>query len=248
MAYYLGRDCDVFITTEYTGTTFGGIGVNSGFGNVETYADTTATGSQGFAPSMNAAATISGGRVSDLIGVDLSMTSSEEDIGPFFGRINTQKITSGRKESTISVTRKKKASVWDVIFNGPSLAANFEGSTNEAMRMGARFGLASGAANNNATTVKVGMGLDAPWKIVDSNSAICYGYRVFVRLREGDDGSVRGETLAFPNAVITGHSVSVNPDGTTEETMEFTTSVNVITDASTTAGSFNNTQSNVGEF
>ena len=247
MAYYLGRDCDVFITTEYTGSTFGGIGVNSGFSSCETYADTTATGSQGFAPSMNAAANVSGGRVSDLIGVDLSMTSSEEDIGPFFGRINTQKITSGRKESTITVTRKKKDSVWDVIFNGPSVAANFEGSANEAMRMGARFGLASGAANNNATTVKVGMGLDAPWKIVDSNGNICYGYRVFVRLRNGD-GSARGEILAFPNAVITGHSVSVNPDGTTEETMEFTTSVNVQTNASTVAGDFPNSQSNVGEF
>ena len=247
MAYYLGRDCDVFITTEYTGTTFGGIGVNSGFSSCETYADTTATGSQGFAPSMNSAATISGGRVSDLIGVDLSMTSTEEDIGPFFGRINTQKITSGRKESTITVTRKKKDSVWDVIFNGPSVAANFEGSANEAMRMGARFGLASGAANNNATTVKVGMGLDAPWKIVDSNGNICYGYRVFVRLRNGD-GSARGEVLAFPNAVITGHSVSVNPDGTTEESMEFTTTVNVQTNANTAAGDFPDSMSNVGEF
>jgi len=196
---------------------------------------------------MATAAAVSGGRVSDLIGVDLSMTSTEEDIGPFFGRINTQKITSGRKDSTVTVTRKKKDGVWDVIFNGPSLSANFEGSTNEAKRMGARFGLASGAANNSATTVKIGMGLDAPWKIVDSNSKICYGYRVFVRLRNGD-GTARGEILAFPNAVITGHSVAVNADGTTEETMEFTTSVNVITDASTTAGSFNTTQSDTGEF
>ena len=70
---------------------------------------------------------------------------------------------------------------------------------------------------------------------------------MFVRLRNGD-GSARGEVLAFPNAVITGHSVSVNPDGTTEETMEFTTSVNVVTNASTAAAEFPNSQSNVGEF
>ena len=249
MAYYLGRDCDVFITTEYTGSTFGGIGVNPVVNSMHalTMADTSATGSFGFAPSMETAASVSGGRISDLIGCDLSMTSSDEDIGPFFSHINTQKIASGRKETTVTVTRKKKDVIWDTIFNGPSTAANFEGSTSEASRMGARFGLASGAANNSATTVKLGMGLDFPTNILDDNDAICYGYRVHVRLRNGD-GTDYGQVYTVCCAVITGHSVSVNPDGTTEETLEFTTSVEPSQMTSTTAATFDRTQVVAGLF
>jgi len=249
MAYYLGRDCDVFITTEYTGATFGGVGVSDVASSMValTMADTSATGSLGFAPSMNSAAAVSGGRISDLIGCDLSMTSSDEDIGPFFSHINTQKIASGRKETTVTVTRKKKDVIWDTMFNGPSFAANFEGSTNEASRMGARFGLASGAADDSATTVKIGMGLDFPPNIIDSNSAICYGYRVHLRLRNGD-GTNFGQVYTVPCAVITGHSVSVNPDGTTEETLEFTTSVEPTQMYSTTAATFDRTQVAAGLF
>jgi hypothetical protein len=251
MAYYLGRDCDVFITTEYTGTTFGGIGVTTdGTGDWEkakTMADSDATGSTGFAPSMGSAAAVSGGRVSDLIGCDLSMTSSDEDIGPFFGHINTQKIASGRKETTVTVTRKKKDAIWDVMFNGPSYDGNFEGSSNEALRMGARFGLASGADDTSATLTKVGIGLDFPALIVDSNSKICYGYRVHLRLRNGD-GTNNGQVYTIPCTVISGHSVSVNPDGTTEETLEFTTSVEPSQMTSTTAATFDRTQVVAGLF
>ena len=32
-----------------------------------------------------------------------------------------------------------------------------------------------------------------------------------------------GETMAFPNCLITAHTVSINADGTSEETMEFVT-------------------------
>ena len=36
-------------------------------------------------------------------------------------------------------------------------------------------------------------------------------------------GAAGGESVAFPNCLITAHSVSLNADGTSEETMEFTT-------------------------
>ena len=245
MAYYLGRDCDVYFTTEGTSTADMAIGVNA---SNQAYVDSDAaiTAGNTFALSMASAASVSGGRVSDLIGVDLSLTASDEDVGPFFGHINTQKVTSGRKDTTITVTRKKKDNVWDIIFNGPSLPADFEGSTNEAGRMGARFGLADGATTSASD---IGMGLDFPAYVCSGTAGThpVYGYRVHMRLRNGD-GTNYGEVITLTNCAITGHSVSVNADGTTEETMELSTSVMPAMAYSTTAATFNVTPTALGMF
>ena len=245
MAYYLGRDCDVYFTTEGTSTADMAIGVNAS-NQAFVDSDTNITAANAFALSMASAASVSGGRVSDLIGVDLSLTASDEDVGPFFGHINTQKVTSGRKDTTITVTRKKKDNVWDIIFNGPSLPADFEGSTNEAGRMGARFGLADGATTSASD---IGMGLDFPAYVCSGTAGThpVYGYRVHMRLRNGD-GTNYGEVITLTNCAITGHSVSVNADGTTEETMELTTSVMPAMAYSTTAATFNTTETALGMF
>ena len=42
-----------------------------------------------------------------------------------------------------------------------------------------------------------------------------YGYRVFVKLRD------QSEVFTLNNCCITGHTISLNVDGTTEETLEF---------------------------
>jgi hypothetical protein len=244
MAYYLGRDVDVYITTESLITNDCAIGTDADFNEVVCMSDSAATGATiGFAPSMASAAAVSGGRVSDLIGCDLSITASDEDIGPFFGHINTQKIASGRKETTVTLTKKKSDPVWDTIFNGPSATADFEGSNTEAARMGARFGLGSGSASAGG---KIGEGLDFPANITDT-AGVCYGYRVHVRLRDGD-GTAFGQVYTVPNCAITGHSVTVNPDGTSEETMEWTSTVMPQQSNSTTAGTFNIAQTAVGQF
>ena len=88
MAYYLGRDCDVYFTTEGTSTADMAIGVNAS-NQAFVDSDTNITAANAFALSMATAASVSGGRVSDLIGVDLSLTASDEDVGPFFGHINS---------------------------------------------------------------------------------------------------------------------------------------------------------------
>ena len=245
MAYYLGRDCDVYFTTEGNSAADMAIGIN-GSNQAFVDSDTTISGGIPFALSMADVAAVSGGRVSDLIGVDLSLTASDEDVGPFFGHINTQKVTSGRKDTTITVTRKKKDNVWDIIFNGPSLPADFEGSTNEAGRMGARFGLADGATTSASD---IGMGLDFPAYVCSGTAGThpVYGYRVHMRLRNGD-GTNYGEVITLTNCAITGHSVSVNADGTTEETMELTTSVMPAMAYSTTAATFNTTETALGMF
>ena len=245
MAYYLGRDVDVYITTETLITTDCAIGTDADYNQVVCMSDSAATGATiGFAPSMASNASVSGGRVTDLIGCDLSITASDEDIGPFFGHINTQKIASGRKETTVTLTQKKSNPVWDTIFNGPSASADFEGTSTEAARMGARFGLGSGSASGAGT---IGEGLDVPYKIKDT-AAVCYGYRVHVRLRDGDNASQNSQVFTVCNAAITGHSVTVNADGTTEQTMEFTSTVMPQQNTSQSKGEFYKTQTPVGQF
>ena len=120
MVYFLGRDVDVFITTESIRAN-DAVGVSGTSGSKlldnQTGSATEATGVYMFAPSL-ITAQVSGGRVKDLTGVDLSIGVSDEDIGPYFGQVTTQKIEL-RKEHTVSLTRKKSNLSWDVIFAGP---------------------------------------------------------------------------------------------------------------------------------
>ena len=245
MVYYLGRDVDVYITTESKITDQNTVIVDLGNSQVMLDDDFSAASPTLFANSMGTTGSVVFSRVSDLTGCDLSTTASDEDIGPFFGHITTQKIASGRKETTVSLTRKKKDVLWDLIYNGPCLSTDFEGDSTEAARMGARFGLGSGSATGTGNGI-IGMGTSFPSDIKDS-AGVCYGYRVHVRLRDGD-GTIRGQIFTVPNCVITGHSVSVNPDGTSEETMEFTSSVMAIQNVSATASQFDIAQTAAGMF
>jgi len=113
MAYFLGKDCDVFITTE----TDAYINVTASTGDAAAAAT---------ASSVCFAAQLSDGvteitdwtAVSDLTGVDLSIGATDEDT-TYFGMRSIQK-TEIKKETTITLTRKKFDNTWDGIFNYPA--------------------------------------------------------------------------------------------------------------------------------
>ena len=97
-----------------------------------------------------------------------------------------------KKETTVSLTRKKKDNTWDLIFNS-----------------GGRYGIPETAPANGTDlsgVAKVGM---------EQPDFAGFGYRVYIQLKSGT------EIFAIPNCCITGHTVSLNADGTTEETLEF---------------------------
>lgn len=52
-----------------------------------------------------------------------------------------------------------------------------------------------------------------------SEPTVEYGYRVYVHL------SGTSEVMSIPNCVVGAHTVSINADGTTDETLEFTSMV-----------------------
>jgi hypothetical protein len=198
MAYYLGRDVKVYIASEKTGidlyindTTFQG--------------QTSSSGATIFA-NPRSAPIGAAGLVTDLTGCDLGIGATDEDI-TFIG-LRTILKAEVKKETTLSLTRKKKDVVWDAIFTGDG--------TN-TYRWGVNASVSAGSATGVYT------GLEKP--------TVNYGYRLHLQLKSS------GEIICLRNCQITGHTVSISADGVQEETMEFLSNVDpkIVTAAHTTA-------------
>ena len=170
MVYYLGRDVSVGLGCENTT-----IGITAG---------TTTTITAAASGTAMALASGSEGLVSvwpevlNVTGVDIGIGAMDEDI-TYFGIRSVTKAEI-KKETTVSITRKKVDEEWDVLYND------------------ARFGV-SGAST-------AWPGLEEP--------TVTHGYRVFIQIKSGS------EVLSVPNACVQSHSVTVNADGVTEETLE----------------------------
>jgi hypothetical protein len=175
MAYYLGRDVSVTIAAGDE------IGVDS---NALVY-DGSGTD---FCNQL-----LVGLAVTDLTGVDLSIGVTDEDI-TYIGSKTVLKAEI-KKETTVSLTRKKNNNVWDFVFN------------NEA-----RWGAYS------ASPISGLIEPDLTQTLVTSTTTPGYfGYQLKVHLVGGS----APEVFTVPHCQITGHTVTLNADGTTEETLEF---------------------------
>ena len=230
MAYYLGRDVSVALTTEATD-----YGLASVSGVLTTF-DTDE------GPANAVDLVIGGGReqpvfgtvpgttraysneISDLTGVDLSIGTIDEDI-TYMGQRSVLKAEI-KKETTISLTKKKSDMLWDKVFNGTIKSGDelVSGTLNH----GARWG----TANNADGAIKISDGLLSP-KDHNDGTSVTFGYRVFVQLSSG-------ETISVPCMQITSHTVTLNADGTTEETMEFSSHVTPFIDADVTVTRISN--------
>ena len=183
MVYFLGRDVAVTIGAGEN------VGVTSNlldFDGTDTDADFCNRDLAGLA-------------VSDLTGVDLSIGVTDEDV-TYIGSKTVLKAEI-KKETTVSLTRKKSNNVWDIVFNGDGAPANSEG---------ARWGAFTGAAIANMAG-EPDMTVTAP----NGTNQNYFGYQLKVTLKSGT------EVFTVPHCQITGHTVTLNADGTTEETMEF---------------------------
>ena len=218
MVYFLGRDVSVYIGTE-SNTADKNIAVASGSVAGVTNIQVLATGAAGeedfFAYSLAEGTTVTGwpAAVSDVTGVDVGIGATDEDI-TYIGQKGTGKVEI-KSEYTLSLTRKKKNNTWDTIFNGPTLAGAAEDGVG---KHGARWGLASKYGNSTDAVPLIANGLANP-KDYNNEVTVQAGYRLLVVFKSG----VTGQIMEFPNCLIQSHSVSINADGTSEETMEFVT-------------------------
>jgi len=197
MAYYLGRDVKVYLATEKSGA---GLHVHDTTLKVQA----SSSGGTKFASDRGTAMNASG-LVTDLTGVDLGIGATDEDIS-FIG-LRTVLKAEIKKETTLSLTRKKKDAVYDVIFNGDG---------KKSLRWGCSGDLAAGNATNAYT------GLEKP--------TVNYGYRLHIQLKTS------GEIFVLRNCTITAHTTSISADGVQEETLEFVSHVDpkIVTAAHTT--------------
>ena len=217
MAYYLGRDLDIALTTE--NGSFGLVAEeNSGDTGVERMVlkdFAAADSTDNFDTSDDGAGLFAGpklqkngnsifgtqtydaisnetadNRPDNIVGVDLSLSTMDEDV-QFIGQRNILKAEI-KKENSITLTRKKKDNVWNVCYNEARFGINEDGD-----------GLADGRQQPDYTG---------------------YGYRIYLKFATGTSG----ECFILPNCCITEYSTSMSPDASQEESITFISYVDPI--------------------
>jgi hypothetical protein len=162
-------------------------------------------------------------QIPDLTGVDLGIGVVDEDV-TYIGSKTVLKAEI-KKETTISLTRKKKDNTWDVVYNGGTATnKGWTGSAAETGGYGARWGVIEGTEN----AWYINNGLMAPKDVKDYGHATnsSFGYRVHIQLNSASASNP--EVISIPGCQLTGHSISLNADGTTEETCELISQVDPI--------------------
>lgn len=232
MTYFLGRDVDLYLTQESA--------VGQGSGDADEQYITVSSGEVTFVaqasatsptiPCMGADSEVREGVINDVTGIDLSIAVSDEDVGPFLGNPQIMQKVELRKETVVTITKKKQDNFFDAVFNGPTATASFAGGSNNAARMGARFGV---TYLGGGTNIKISDGAEWMPDVLETGSTTetCYGYRLHMVLKN----TTSGELFTVRNAVMTGHTVTLNADGVQEETIEFTSSVAPTTGAPSNA-------------
>ena len=189
MAYFLGRDVEVAITTENTekGLDYSNNGsavtVASGVSGTGMLARGGGSGTDGADDDQifeSQPTNFSNNPVKNLIGVELTLGTVDEDIA-YMGQRTALKAEI-KKETTIALTLKKALPFFDAVFNQ------------------ARYGI-------DSTDDSIHDGLTQP--------DVEFGYRVYVALNDGT------EVITIPNCTMSEHTVALNADGVTEETVTF---------------------------
>ena len=169
MVYFMGQDITLYVSTANTATAnIYGLVSDAGVVSWETIDNTKSifagplSGSLGFRDAAVAGIP----ELTNIIGLDVSIGTMDEDI-TYFGFRQTTKAEI-KKETTLSITRKKESLVWDSVFN------------NEAATIYGRWGV-SGTTGID--------GLEEP--------TVNLGYRVHVMLQDGTEVmSIPGCVLA----------------------------------------------------
>jgi hypothetical protein len=196
------------ITRELTGANTSGTLIKNrewpkydGTGQIDTIAGDTAT-PEGIeeltAADLNT--------LTDLVGIDISMGTTDEDVS-YFGQKSALK-SEIKREITVTFTRKKSDSKFQILFNkARDGVLSYTNSTKNILDVdSASISSTIPAANTVELYSASASGKEQP----SQN----FGYRVHVMLKRS------GEVLTFQNCCMTGYSVSLNPDGIQEETIE----------------------------
>jgi len=221
MAYFVGKDVDVWITTEHYNDCVGVVD-----NEIQVVASqATLTAARAAKPStaiMSGALGNAGSpanRITDITGCDLSVGAVDEDL-TFFGLRNVGKIEV-KKETSVTITRKKSDNKNMVLFQGSTTASATHSNTGGGHS--GRWGLIN-KTGGSATVIADGS-VD-PKSTLDDTSTQSYGYRVFLELKGTSDDT--GTVLIIPNCTMMEYSGSVSNETANEETFTFSSMVKPI--------------------
>ena len=190
MAYFLGSDVKVALTVEHATK---GLKVDesgsTGFYNLTANASSLWPVSSSGVKEMSASNLGTGSALVDVTGLDLGIGAMDEDVS-YLGH-RTPLKAEVHKETTVSITIKRKNALFDVIYSG----------------------------DKNATIGRWGVNSDAAVADGLSEPTVTYGFRLAIYIKSGT------EVFTVKNAAFVGHSISLNADGTQEETLEFSSQV-----------------------
>ena len=146
--------------------------------------------------------------ITDLVGVDVTIGTTDEDVS-YFGQRSSLK-SEIKNEVTITFTRKKDGPKYEILYN--KARCGVLGYTTSAKTILDVDGATPLASSTLPALNTVELNNTEAAKEQPSRN---FGYRIHLMLKTGE------EVLSFQNCCMTNYSVSLNPDGITEETIEF---------------------------
>jgi hypothetical protein len=225
MTYFLGKDVQIWFLTENDAK-----GVAALSYEATVAASALAVGN--FANKLHADSLGATYLYADVTAIDITLGTVDENI-TYYGKRSTLNAEI-KKDSSISITRKKDDNVWDVIFNGPQASGSAFDS--DKLDIGARWGVCSTPAPSfglSAGEDRLSNGLINPKECNDHGSDQSadsnYGYRIVLQLKSpSGTGNLGDEFIALPNCTFTEHTVTLNTDGISEETAVFQTAIDPV--------------------
>ena len=204
MTYWLGKDVDIFMTTEQKWLAVSGTYNVTGMTAVSGATDANISTGNFFVIPNRQKGMASASKLTDVTGIDFSPTTVDETIS-FMGK-NTNLTAEIKKAMVITITRKVSNACFDYVYN---YARDGCYATSGAAEAGDAYLFDGLTTSNNQS----------------------FGYRLHLRFASGNTGNV-DEVMTISNCCVTAHSRTMTPDGATEETIELYSYVQPITSVS----------------
>ena len=197
MVYFLGKDVDVYWTTEASGLSISGTMSQANGDSLTAQAGMTSA-SSGLLVLERDDGIDTTTKLTDITGVDFAPGAVNEDIS-YMGQ-NTNLSAQVKNEFALTLTKKKNDTVWDQLYNARGRDGAYSTLTST--------GVVTPDATGASYTYYVHDGLT-------TSRMQNFGYRLYLVLKDGS------EVFVVRNCSLTGHPVALNADGTQEETADF---------------------------
>jgi len=212
MAYYTGRDVDVYISTEHDSH-----GIVEDVTNLNLEAWTSSTSDNIIAyPLVDLGEALT--KFTDVTGVDVSVGAQDEDVN-YMGLRNIGKIEV-KKDTSITITMKKKDRLWLQMFQGTTASGHSAGAGAHP----ARWGL----EETTAADINIQDGTIDPKSCVDAGATgnTTYGYRLAIEFKASSTGTgTDGALLVIPNCTVSEVTHTTSNEAADEESVTFTSQV-----------------------